>query len=1603
MLRQRILGLIGLAIFLIFGSAASAANPYLHYFDCKNCHFPNATMAQMSENHICLKCHSGAVATSPNDKLIAAPAYARIDSASNGVFSTGDASASFGHNPSPVQQTSHNWSALNTQPAAGAREPNQSLYTGFYSRYGASLGKVTCSRCHNPHGEAALDADEDNLPDNNLANPKLLVADASNGNKPMEPEKMCRACHEVWANTNDHGWLTHPLIADYAAVAGTKPGYKPAQSIVDAAVQAATDGRSAVNLISYQGATGVGCLSCHAVHYADSDAGTADGVGHSLNNGDGRLLRADGAGRADTSALCQSCHIYQLHGDQSGERVGCLVCHSGHSYDPSLPNYFILRKTATTQTYGTKSSLDYSSPGVLNEATKYLYWNDLTSSTANGYCEKCHGDAQVIPDGGGGYHTTTAVCTNCHSHGRSGEGSFLADCIGCHSVAQGNRAAVVGQFNGNSHHVQGTAVTNQHCYQCHWEADSSGKINPTYHSGSPGASVDLVVYGAGTRPITYTAGATAIQYTANGNRSEIAELNTHCLGCHSNASDSFKPFGDGKTPKHYAWDGTTIDSRYSQPGTIPWGKYSGNNTTPKSSQTKAYSAHGNATVNQGGWDLGETWTNTRNGTVSVACYDCHNSHGSKVEGTTTSYASATDNGGLLKDTSSGKGGYLVSYKPAAGGTTTDKNQHNPGASLCMDCHMNADGSGSQPWGYQSTFGATARILGYYDPPNFASGGSGSQTRYPYKAAAGYKGGHFGASSELGGDAMGAIDGLCTPCHDPHGVSPTLGSNQQYGVPLLKGTWLTSPYKEDVAPEYPWNERGAPWGNDVHVHIDQNTFGGHFNQLVSGITQTDAQFAGLCLNCHPKDSLTKNGAGSPNSWKSKDRVHEAVKGWKTSNGTVKHNYPCSKCHSPHNGSALPRLMISNCMDWSHKGRVASTTGATPSGSYSECGGGNGRIPGVYDYSTCDDWGYGYNGSYSTACHEVQNSHALGDADQSWNLVTPWAPLTITSPPVVQNPAASSSIPGKTQITIAWGTNLPSDSAVDYGLTASYGQTVTNGTLTTSHAVVLNGLDNHTVYHYRIRSGIPSSGQLVASGDQVVTINVPPTLGTLASDPVKFCSSSCPVTLSWSAAQAVDGCTVQYYAEVDDDANFGSINANSGWISGTSWSPTVATNKTWYWRLKARDAGQTLAVSAWSDSRAFQVQPLPVAPTLTDEPNLYCSGNCSVVLAWSPVPNPNPALFGAVQYYLEIDDVPTFDGPNKQTSGWVITTSATIVSLASEKLWYFRGKSRYANFAESTSAWSNFKTMSIYYDTPSAPLDLSAPVDTICPGGCSIPLSWSPSTSNGGGPFEYSVEVDDDPTFASPDASSGWASGTSWSTGTLGPDKTWFWRVQARDVNYVEVVSAWSNSSFRILEAAPPAKNITFAWDNVPSNSINIDGTLYGGTGSVVKTVTTSFAAEIVGSPGQEGGGDPDPDWYYYAGRAPGGNPGYIAAIFTPSDGNSFTIKVGSVGEYRATGGYGGGASYVAKDNTTVMYAAGAGGGGGGEATFDDSGEKGGYIGDPGEGFGSAMGGYGGAGSWDWAGDGYAGQPGGDGGSGSAGVTPTTMTGDIYSPKVTITLN
>ncbi len=393
--------LIFMSVCLLLLSPGLSQAIEVHNFDCKNCHKTGVSFTDLGNGttNICLQCHKDPAATMPMlDGDTPAP---------TGLFAPTDASNALDSYPNGLTppatagaQSSHMWAAKDFKPAAGAQAPTDYR---FFGRYGISNGKITCQRCHDPHSRDAT-------------NTKILRM------WPEGREAMCIECHAPWNLDNtDHGLLTHPMVADYAAVQTANPDKYNTPAQVAAAI-------GEIQLVD--GA--VSCSSCHGVHFADSHSATTDGPGQALSEGDGKLLRADGPTRADTSGLCQACHTYQAHGS-AVETVGCMVCHSGHSYNGGSPNYYVLRSTAETTTYGIINGLAFTDlPAALGGgSTTTALWGGSVGSD-NGYCERCHGELTSMA-GSSRSHIEGENCKDCHNHNGAGMSySFEANCTDCH-------------------------------------------------------------------------------------------------------------------------------------------------------------------------------------------------------------------------------------------------------------------------------------------------------------------------------------------------------------------------------------------------------------------------------------------------------------------------------------------------------------------------------------------------------------------------------------------------------------------------------------------------------------------------------------------------------------------------------------------------------------------------------------------------------------------------------------------------------------------------------------------------------------------------------------------------------------------------------------------------------------------------------------------------------------------------------------------------------------------------------------------------------------------------------------------------------------------
>lgn len=115
-------------------------------------------------------------------------------------------------------------------------------------------------------------------------------------------------------------------------------------------------------------------------------------------------------------------------------------------------------------------------------------------------------------------------------------------------------------------------------------------------------------------------------------------------------------------------------------------------------------------------------------------------------------------------------------------------------------------------------------------------------------------------------------------------------------------------------------------------------------------------------------------------------------------------------------------------------------------------------------------------------------SLRVASQAYDAATNPAPISAAlTVPVVAAPllsAIAAAPVGAITATVTWTTDTASDSTVEYGTDAAYGQTATSATLTPSHSIALSGLLPSTTYHYRVRSKV-ATGQETIGTDRTFT--------------------------------------------------------------------------------------------------------------------------------------------------------------------------------------------------------------------------------------------------------------------------------------------------------------------------------------------------------------------------------------------------------------------------------------------------------------------------------------------------------------------------------------
>jgi len=182
-------------------------------------------------------------------------------------------------------------------------------------------------------------------------------------------------------------------------------------------------------------------------------------------------------------------------------------------------------------------------------------------------------------------------------------------------------------------------------------------------------------------------------------------------------------------------------------------------------------------------------------------------------------------------------------------------------------------------------------------------------------------------------------------------------------------------------------------------------------------------------------------------------------------------------------------------------------------------------------------------------------------------------TSASAPSLTISAVASGSVTQTGATITWTTNVSANSQVEYGTTASYGQSTTlNATLVTSHSVALSGLTASTLYHYRVKSS-DGSGNQATSGDFTFTTTASApslTISAVAAGSITQTGATITWTTNVSANSQVEyGTTTSYGQSTALNATL--VTSHSVALSGL----TASTQ--YHYRVKSADGSGNQATS------------------------------------------------------------------------------------------------------------------------------------------------------------------------------------------------------------------------------------------------------------------------------------------------------------------------------------------------------------------------------------------------------------------------------------------
>jgi uncharacterized repeat protein (TIGR02543 family) len=231
---------------------------------------------------------------------------------------------------------------------------------------------------------------------------------------------------------------------------------------------------------------------------------------------------------------------------------------------------------------------------------------------------------------------------------------------------------------------------------------------------------------------------------------------------------------------------------------------------------------------------------------------------------------------------------------------------------------------------------------------------------------------------------------------------------------------------------------------------------------------------------------------------------------------------------------------------------------------------------------------------------------------------------------------------------------------------------------------------------------------------------------------------------------------------------------------SWTPGYSDSGRQAVTIIARERTR---VPALSDTATFMITVTnvnPQTPELVLPLNGATAQPISFALVWKKAT-------AAQSYHLQLSTDIAFNAITFQDSA-ILDTLKTVIGLANNTTYYWRIKAKNPG---GESAWSTHRSFTTIVATPGIP-SLIYPAHNVSGVELTPTLQWSAVT----GASSYSVQVDDQSTFASPVLSVA-VTGTS-QAATVSNGTKYYWRVNATTSG---IAGAWATDSFTTIFSAP----------------------------------------------------------------------------------------------------------------------------------------------------------------------------------------------------------